>query len=453
MVPLLLSLVLMVQGVPVSAPRAGTVTGVLKSSDGKPLPGIRMAAVAKPDSLIDALTGAAMSSIAETDEKGRYKLENVPPGRYYIAAGRLDLQTYFPGTPDMSLAKEVPVTAGTTTVDVDFEMDDASFGRAERLPGLAVPTASVPIRVTVEGGAPLPVSGNGTMTTLVFNDGFVRRIALTATSIGLPGPTTTAYSVTVENLPQSYVVKSMTYGSTDLLTGKLQVTPANFPPAGLPSLQLGVIRALGPAYTPPDTLAIVLARTAPKTTTGVRVSGRAQNLGARYVHLSGIPGDYYADGTFEVHGVPPGLHVVVTASSLIGPQLQAANSLLAEAASVIVGTENLDGVALVEAALVPESRPLPAGNRSPGVIPLARLTGTVVEEVSRLPIQEGTVVLRAGRGAKISLPLTTEGRFEFPPLLPGSYELEVNVFGHTAFKEPIEIADTDIKFDVAPRKL
>jgi hypothetical protein len=447
MVSLLLSLLLMSQGLPVSTQQAGTVTGVLKGRDGKPLPGIRMAAVAKPDSLLDALTSAAMSSIAETDAEGRYKLDNVPSGRYYIAAGRLDLQTYYPGTPDMSLAKDVAVTAGTTTSGVDFEIDDASLGRAER----AVPRiASIALRVTVEGGAPFPVSGSGSATVLAFKtNGTARSVALTAVGIPLPGPAAASYSVTVEGLPETYVVKSMMYGSTDVMNKTFQVTPAN---------------ALAPAYTPPVTLSIVLARTVPRTTTGVRVSGRATNLEARSVYLSGIPGDYYADGTFEVHGVPPGLHVVATGGVPFGRLLasrtfpQAQTAIAAQATSVVVGTENLDGVMLVETLMVPESvyvrsEPRPAGNRPPGTIPLARLAGKVVEEVSRLPIREGKVTLKVGRGITVSMPITAEGGFEFPPLFPGTYDLEVSVFGHTAVRESIEIADTDVKHEVAPRKL
>ena len=93
MTPILMSLVLLLQGIPVQ--QGGTVTGILRDSLGKPVAGIRMAAVAR-----DALDSAAsaMAGIAETDEQGRFVLENIPPGRYTIAAGRLDLQTYHPGT-------------------------------------------------------------------------------------------------------------------------------------------------------------------------------------------------------------------------------------------------------------------------------------------------------------------------------------------------------------------
>ena len=44
----------------------------------------------------------ATVSLAETDSTGRYQLENVPPGRYYITAGRLDVLTYYPGTLEVS---------------------------------------------------------------------------------------------------------------------------------------------------------------------------------------------------------------------------------------------------------------------------------------------------------------------------------------------------------------
>jgi hypothetical protein len=171
-------------------------------------------------------------------------------------------------------------------------------------------------------------------------------------------------------------------------------------------------------------------------------------VGARTVFLSGIPGNYYSDGSFEILGVPPGAYVLATRVNPSG--------MRPLAASLVVGTENLDGVVLEETAIVPESTwesgPRSAGGRPPGVVPLPRLTGTVVEEVSRQPIQEGSVILRLGRGLRTLFPIS-EGRFELPPLLPGTYELEFSVFGHSIVKESIEIADTDIKLEVTPRKL
>jgi hypothetical protein len=495
---LLLSIIMVLtQGIPLAQQQAGTIRGVLKDSEGKPAAGIRMAAVAKPESLIDALTGAAMSSIAETDEAGRYALENVPPGRYLIAAGRLDLQTYYPGTPNFSEAKDVLVAAGAVISGIDFSLNDLSFGRAAQGgPPQMISNIDIPIQVTVEGGGRRPVSGNGNVTGVrLEGGGRLITVGLDAVSASVPA-LPASFRVTVQNLPETFVVKSMAQGSTDLLSGSVQLTTANIPlsalltnvplataasilapaqtpqairtdPAALQAYLAGLAAAqgglgttgtqiqnslsalytAGKPYTPLAAISIVLAPATAKTTTGVRVSGRTTFVGNRTVFLSGIPGNYYSDGTFEVLGVPPGAHVIATR---VNPGVRPL------AASLVVGTENLDGVVLEETAMVPDSTwdsaPRPAGGRPPGVVPLPRLSGTVVEEVSLQPIREGSVILRLGRGSRIVFPVS-EGRFELPPLLPGTYELEFNVFGHTVVKESIEIADTDIKLDVAPRKL
>src|SRR5262245_30113823 len=127
---LLLPLLLLIQGLPLQVLQTGTISGTLKNAQGNALPGIRMAAVAKPDSAIDVVSGAALSSIVETDDNGRFTLENIPPGHYYIAAGRLDGQTYYPGTTEMSKATEVVITPGIAITGIDFALSEASFGRA-----------------------------------------------------------------------------------------------------------------------------------------------------------------------------------------------------------------------------------------------------------------------------------------------------------------------------------
>src|SRR5262245_38949666 len=111
----LVALIFLIQGIPVQ--QGGSVTGVLRDSQGMPVAGIRMAAVARPDSLDQVAEGTAMAGIAETDEQGRFTLENIPPGRYYIAAGRLDLQTFFPGTQNMAEATVITIAAGAIVND------------------------------------------------------------------------------------------------------------------------------------------------------------------------------------------------------------------------------------------------------------------------------------------------------------------------------------------------
>jgi hypothetical protein len=101
MIALLPALMLFSQGTPLLSEN-GTISVVLKTSSGQPAVGVRVAAMAIPESKLDAITGAEMASLVTTDEAGRYRLENIPPGRYYITAGRVDFPTYFPGALDMA---------------------------------------------------------------------------------------------------------------------------------------------------------------------------------------------------------------------------------------------------------------------------------------------------------------------------------------------------------------
>ena len=538
MITLFLSLVLALQGVPVQAQQGGTVTGVLKDTQGKPVAGIRMAAIARPESLDEAVTSAAMSSLSETDQDGRYTLENIPPGRYFIAAGRLDSQTYYPGTSDMAAAKEVAMKPGVKLSGIDFALDNVSFGRATSggNPGILL---ALPLRITVEGGGRLPLSGAGKITTVKLEmGGSVITAPMTSTVVNVPGPQTTAYRVTVENLPDSYSVKSITYGSTDLLTNTLRLTPPDFArsaepigrlmqlmatagvplgngapqvsppmpvstpvgatpaptqvdaarmaqlmqaqllsptsailqlgalpqdPAGLQAFLSGMAAAMGtpastlttllgsqPGAKPPSLLSITLAPAQPKAKSGVRVSGRTSVAGTRTVYLSGIPGAVYSDGTFDVYGVPPGRHVIVTRDNSSG--------LSPLAATIVVENRDLEGIVLVETALLPlnswqPAAPRPAGEHPPGIVPLAHLTGSLVEELSKQPIPEGTVILKTNGYYSASFPVDADGHFELPPLLPGTYDLEVQIFGHSNVKRSIEIDDKDMKLELTSRRL
>src|SRR5262245_42033291 len=161
---LLLSVLLLLQGIPVQ--QGGTVTGTLRDGQGKPLAGVRIAAVSRGgDSIEAAVNGVAMAALAETDEQGRFTLENVPPGRYSIAAGRLDLQTYYPGTQLLADATILTVAAGTATSGINFALKDTSFGRSSGsgfsgFSVLQVVSATIPVRVMAENGK-TPVSAGG----------------------------------------------------------------------------------------------------------------------------------------------------------------------------------------------------------------------------------------------------------------------------------------------------
>jgi periplasmic protein CpxP/Spy len=102
---------------------AGTITGVVRTPDGAPAAGIRMTAL-RADAVNDALR--AMASLAQTDATGRYRLENVPPGRYFVTAGRVDLPTFYPGTLDVAKGTAISITSAAVVSEIDFVIQDPS---------------------------------------------------------------------------------------------------------------------------------------------------------------------------------------------------------------------------------------------------------------------------------------------------------------------------------------
>jgi hypothetical protein len=75
--------------------------------------------VAIPESGGPAAT--ELVAIELTDNAGRFRLADVPPGRYYIVAGLIELPTYYPGVREMKDATGISVGANTV-VTLDFKM-------------------------------------------------------------------------------------------------------------------------------------------------------------------------------------------------------------------------------------------------------------------------------------------------------------------------------------------
>jgi len=107
--------------IPVQQVQPGTVTGRLFSTKGIPEPNVRIAAV--PAAEASNKTGtAALFGISLTDSDGRYRLENLPPGRYYIFAGLIDLPSYYPSATTIDRATAIDVDAGIILSGIDFSM-------------------------------------------------------------------------------------------------------------------------------------------------------------------------------------------------------------------------------------------------------------------------------------------------------------------------------------------
>jgi hypothetical protein len=107
--------------------RTGSITGRIQSPDGTPAAGVRVTAVASGD-----ITSATL-----TDNEGRYRLDDIPPGRYFIAAGLIGSFTFLPGTTDESKATPVSVTANAVTAGIDFKLAASAGVRVRGVVGMA----------------------------------------------------------------------------------------------------------------------------------------------------------------------------------------------------------------------------------------------------------------------------------------------------------------------------
>jgi hypothetical protein len=83
--------------------------------------GIRVGAVATDDP-----TASSFLSVAETDAAGRFRLNNVPEGHYYIVAGRLNNLQFFPKGTSAAQATEIVVEAAKIRSDVNFTVPSDS---------------------------------------------------------------------------------------------------------------------------------------------------------------------------------------------------------------------------------------------------------------------------------------------------------------------------------------
>src|SRR5688572_20455266 len=129
MIALLLAATIFMQRPGALQPGTGIVTGTLKVQDGASAAGIRVGAVA-----IDDPTASSFLSVAETDSAGRFRLTNIPAGRYYIVAGRLNNLQFFPNAKTPAEATEIQVEAAKIRSDVNFTVASGSSRPAQPAP-------------------------------------------------------------------------------------------------------------------------------------------------------------------------------------------------------------------------------------------------------------------------------------------------------------------------------
>jgi hypothetical protein len=104
--------------------QSGAVSGRLHfTGTTGPPPIVRVAAIPVETGVPAA--DSILIGIAASDASGNFRLEDVPPGRYYIMAGFLASPTYYPGVTRICDARVVTVTAGSVLTGVDFALQSS----------------------------------------------------------------------------------------------------------------------------------------------------------------------------------------------------------------------------------------------------------------------------------------------------------------------------------------
>jgi hypothetical protein len=402
-----------------------------------------------------ATADGSTSSLTQTDEQGRYRLENIPSGSYVIAAGRVALPTFYPATLDMSKGTAVSVAGSAVVENINITMDDASIRPSDSATDVSdVAGLTLPVQVRMEGDAKQPIFADGRSVMVRFTrmkDGAVSESPLNASILNLPVPNSLPgyeYRVTIENLPSGYVVKSMVQDGVNLLNNSLKVTAKNFVQAeipvygaALPGAMLDKVRIAYGAGGPMIPMEITLAGAASNSNAGVRVRGKIRAGGNWEIALEGSAAILFADGSFECRGVTPGRHVILLQDKLASP-------VRVLAASVVAGDKDLNDVMVDDVVVMPKELQFPTRTPPGGtVIPLPAIRGRVSDSASKNPVLGGAVTLSGAN--KATFPIDSEGLFLIPGLLPGSYDLTVEGSRHAAVRQVVLVGDEDVTLNIS----
>ena len=355
----------------------GSVTGRLHSPNGTPASGVRVAAI-PADEGNDKIGGSAMFGISQTDAEGRFRLEKLPPGRYYIFAGLIDFPSYYPSAKSLEQATAIRVDPGSTISGVNFVM-------------------ARPASLTVAGHLSLPptmrVSDNWqvTLTTQPRGPGTAMQV-----KVGTDG----AFAFE-RVLPGDYRISTNIAGTA---SESVKVTDADLTNIVIPVVDCN---------------------------SGVLVSGRLIGTPATVVQSISLSGSgsgcsararVESDGSFSFNRVPEGRY-----------QLQLSPMPLGwEASSLTVGTTDLTGtqielphlIAIRGRAFAEDEISLHETPMDPLPVRAVLLQGGPIGEVNSTIQRDGTFELLLPRGEyRISVPRVPEG-YRVKSIASGSTDLQ-----------------------------
>jgi hypothetical protein len=335
---------------------------------------------------------------------------------------------------------------------LDFVLLDASAGRAGiSIAPVPANNLTFPLRVEVEGGEKIPVRGPAgpvavRLLSLTQQRAAVE-VSLNESSINVTvtsGPTQASmyeFAVRAINLPDGYVVKSFTYEQTDLRNSPLRIQVPVLPVTGYTiSSALAILAISRPLTASP--VHLVLERI---PASGPRVLGRARPGAVKPIYMSGRQGTVFSDGTFEFGNVPSGRHVIAWVD-MPGRAM---------GATVVVERSDVTGIQLEDVLFLPVDittpvDPAPAGGlRGGDTIAPATVRGRVLDEATGTPVGRGRIFVSGPLSPPISI---QNGQFEIQSVLPGRYNLDIEVYGYPGVLREVVVGVSDVAVEVAVAK-
>ncbi len=223
--------------------RAGTVSGQILDLDGMPARGIRVALAVINDA--GQITSDTLFSIVTTDESGRYRFEQIVPGRYGVIAGAVDSPTYFPGTSSNTSAAPIDVVGGRTVDNINFNLVTSVASVAREQFQFVGPLIQISGQIIAESGNLPPAVAREFIPSF---SGFAPAVSSVSAALGLvssggsssvnadgtftfSGYAGGEYTVRVDRFAMSrpdndYYVKAISFGAIDLLKIPLKTNGA-----------------------------------------------------------------------------------------------------------------------------------------------------------------------------------------------------------------------------------
>jgi hypothetical protein len=340
----------------------GSITGQIRAMDGSPAAQVDVTAeeIEQFGNLNPAT--AILVSAGQTDAEGRYRLERVPPGRYFITAGLADSPSYFPGVKTRQEARSIAVMANQVVSGIDFTLA-TSVGVHVRGRVLNLPTTFStdlltvrlqPINSTFWRDQPIPRDGRFEFSKIVpgeydlrvlpgntairinVNNRDVDGVAITAGRFALGRASVDDGSALphLELAPTADIADLLSRVHVGLPKGRfiLPVSAASSPADKITPIRLPLgyyVKSITPDNADTQSeIKVVLTKTPPPgAPKGVTVSGRVTRLenafprATVYLLLESSPtvtnpaivGETTAnrDATFEFRNVPPGRYNVL----------------------------------------------------------------------------------------------------------------------------------------------